>query len=61
MTQNLILYWQRLRRRPVDDTTSNAPVLDLAGCFAKSVIAAQYAAETAPSLGDQTAIRVVGQ
>jgi len=40
MTRSLFLYWQRLTQRPADDADrSDAPVLDLAGCFGTPVVA----------------------
>lgn len=53
MTHNLILYWQRLAHRLADhdlgdhDERAEAPVLDLAACFANPVIAARQTAEVA--------------
>ncbi len=38
MTQSLSVYWHRLTHRPRDDAErSEAPVLDLAGCFGTPV------------------------
>lgn len=41
MTQHLILYWQRLTRRPDHDEAADAPILELAACFANPMIAAR--------------------
>ena len=38
MTQSLSVYWQRLTQRPSDDERTEAPVLDLAGCFGTPVM-----------------------
>lgn len=46
MTQNLIVYWQRLRQRSTDDREHlDAPVLELAACFGNPLIAAHEAAQ----------------
>ena len=36
---HLIHYWQRLTQRPGGHDEAEAPVLELAGCFANSVMA----------------------
>ena len=45
MTQHLIQYWQRLTHWEGDEDALEAPVLELAACFAKPAIAARRTGE----------------
>lgn len=59
MTQHLILYWQRLTRRPDHDKAADAPVLDLAACFANPVIAARRPTDLAVRPVDGMTLRAI--
>ena len=66
MAQTLLVYWQHLTRRfeaaadaeGIDAGRTDAPVLDLAACFANPVIAARHAADVVTRLSEVSSGRI---